>query len=153
MYWHLTLIVLFESCIFREYADRSRNRCWVMAIAQNTNNLWLIGPPDWLAEWVEHPSPVLGDQGIRTSWLRIQTLCVRTLVESKQWLKNWYLLLPSLVLSFIKIRQGLVGQCQDIMNEWNSRSWCRWPGVPVRQHYKVTMSTYCHNFVPVLIWP
>ena len=23
---------------------------------------------------------------------------------------------------------------------WNSRSWCRWPGFPVGQHYKVTMS-------------
>ena len=28
------------------------------------------------------------------------------------------------------------------MTEWDGRSWCWWPGVPVRQHNKVTMSVH-----------
>ena len=28
-----------------------------------------------------------------------------------------------------------------------------WPGFPVGQHYKITMSAHCHKLVPVLIWP
>ena len=35
--------------------------------------------PDEMTEWVERPSPVLGDREIQTSWVRI-------LVEPNQWL-------------------------------------------------------------------
>ena len=40
-------------------------------------------------------------------------------------------------------------QCQNNVTEWDSRSWCWWPGVPVTQYYKVAMSTHCHKLVPV----
>ena len=39
----------------------------------------------------------------------IQASCIRTLVESNQWLKNWYLSLPNHALGIIRIGQGLVG--------------------------------------------
>ena len=44
-------------------------------------------------------------------------------------------------------------QCQDNVIAWDIRSWCRWPGFPVEQHYKVIMNAHCHRTVPVLIWP
>ena len=49
------------------------------------------------------------------------------------------------------LRYGKVwfAQCQDNMTEWYSRSWCWQPGVPVKQHYKVTMSAHCHMLVLV----
>ena len=28
---------------------------------------------------------------------------------------------------------------------------CLWPGIPVRQHYKVTMNEQCHKSVPILM--
>ena len=56
-----------------------------------------LGWPGGMAEWIERPSPVLVDCGIRT------------LVESNQWFKNLYLSLPSQALSIIRIGQGLVG--------------------------------------------
>ena len=31
------------------------------------------------------------------------------------------------------------------MTEWDSRSWCWRPVVPLRQHYKVTMCAHCHK--------
>ena len=43
--------------------------------------------PEGMAEWVEHPPPILGYWGIRTS--RVQSL-----VEWNQGFKNWYLSLP-----------------------------------------------------------
>ena len=53
---------------------------------------------------------------------------------------------------FLARRSALLGQgkyclaqCQDNMTE----SWCWWPGVPVRQHYKVIISA-CFS-VPVLM--
>ena len=39
------------------------------------------------------------------------------------------------------------------LGAWDTWSWCWWPGVPMRQHYKVTMSVHCHKSVPILIWP
>ena len=50
--------------------------------------------PDQTAEWVEFPSPILVDWGIRTS-------VVRTLVKSKQWLKNVYFSLPALSVALL----------------------------------------------------
>ena len=41
--------------------------------------------------------------------------------------------------------------CQDNVCECDSRSWCQWPGVPLRQHYQVTMSAYCHKSVLALV--
>ena len=34
-------------------------------------SLALFNQPDGMAKWVEHPSPILGDQGIQTSPVRI----------------------------------------------------------------------------------
>ena len=34
------------------------------------NALTITPITDGMAEWVEHPSPILGDPGIRTSWVR-----------------------------------------------------------------------------------
>ncbi len=45
-----------------------------------------IWGPDGVAEWVEHPPPVLEDHGIRRSRVRVRTLRIRFLVESNQWL-------------------------------------------------------------------
>ena len=39
------------------------------------------------------------------------------------------------------------------MTEWDIRSWCWQPDLPVGQHYKVPMSVHCHKSVPVQIWP
>ena len=33
------------------------------------------------------------------------------------------------------------------MTGWDNRSWCWWPGVLLRQHYKVTMSVHSHKSV------
>ena len=72
---------------------------------------------------------MLENHRIRRSWVRVRTLRIRFLVDSNQRLKNLYLSLPSLVLGIIRRGQGLY-----------SRSWCRWPVVPLRQHYKS-----CHD--------
>ena len=43
-----------------------------------------------------------------------------------------------------------VAQCKDNMTEWDSRSWCRRPGVPVKLglllgvHVKLTASVHIH---------
>ena len=58
--------------------------------------------PDGMAKWVECPSPILRDQGDSKS-------LVGTLVESKQWLKNWYLSFPSQVLGIARIGNWWVG--------------------------------------------
>ena len=86
---------------------------------------------EW-AKWVERPSPIFLDREIQTCW-------GWTLVEPNQWLKNWYLSLPSQVLSIISIGQ-VKAQCQGNVTEWDISSWWCWPGLPVRQHYKVAMS-------------
>ena len=59
--------------------------------------------------------------------------------------ENWYLSLPSQMLSVIRLRQGLVGSVSDQENV------TEWAGFPVGQHYKVTMSVHCHKSVPMLI--
>ena len=68
--------------------------------------------PAWVTGCVERPSPSFGDRRIRTSR-------VRTLVESKQWIKNAYLLLPNLALAIVSIGQTLTGN----VTEWDIRSW------------------------------
>ena len=50
----------------------------------------------------------------------------------------------------IRIEQGLV-QNQDNVTEWDIMSWYWWPGVPVKQYYKVTMNVHCHISVAMLI--
>ena len=37
------------------------------------------------------------------------------------------------------------------VTEWDIMSWRWWPGLPVRQCYKFTMSSHCHNSVHVVI--
>ena len=39
-------------------------------------------------------------------------------------------------------------QCPDNGTEWDSRSQCQWPGVPIRQSSKFAMSAHCHTSVP-----
>ena len=51
--------------------------------------------------------------------------------------KDWYLSLPSLALSIIKIVQILVSSYQDNVTGWDIRPWCRWYNFPMGQHYKV----------------
>ena len=46
-----------------------------------------------------------------------------------------------------------LAKCQDNVTDCDMRSWCWWHGLPVGQHYKVTMITHCHKSVSVLIWP
>ena len=45
-----------------------------------------------------------------------------------------------------------LAQCQDNVSEWDIRSWCWQPGLPVGWHYKV-MSIHCHKSILVLMWP
>ena len=94
---------------FRDQDPIQTMRCMVVeptpCIYIYVHCLW----PDGVARWVEHLSPVLEDQGIWTSRVWIRTLRVWTMVESNHWLKNWYLLLPSMALAIIRIGQGLVG--------------------------------------------
>ena len=83
--------------------------------------------------------------------------------QSNQWLKNWYLSLPSQALAIIRIGQGLgkdwartgqglgkdwLAQGQDNVTEWDHGAGCL-----IFQHYKVAMSAHCQKFIPVLIWP
>ena len=43
-------------------------------------------------------------------------------------------------------------QCQDIVTDWGSKSWCRRPGVlALMTHYKVVMSAHDLKSVPVLV--
>ena len=36
-------------------------------------------------------------------------------------------------------------QCQDKVTDWDIKSWCWRPGVPVGQQYKVAMSAHCRK--------
>ena len=102
--------------------------------------------PDGMAEWIEHPSPILGDQGIRTSWLR-------SLVQSIQWFRDWYLLvLPARRLALLGYGTDWLAQYQDNMTDWKSGHGAGWPGFTVGWHYKFTMIVHCHKLVPILIW-
>ena len=56
----------------------------------------------------------------------------------------------SLVPSRVKPMDWLA-QWKDNITEWDIRSWCWQPGLPVGQHYKVTMILHCHKSVPVLM--
>ena len=40
-----------------------------------------------------------------------------------------------------------LAQCHDNVTE----SWRRWPGLPVAQHYKLSISVYCHKSAPFII--
>ena len=42
--------------------------------------------------------------------------------------------------------------CQDNVTEWNIRSWCQRPSLPVGQYYKVAMSVHCDKLVLTLMW-
>ena len=69
------------------------------------SELWatpLCTQPDGMAEWVERLPPILGDRGIRPSW-------IRTVVELNQWLTNWYLSFPSQALGNMRIGKGPIG--------------------------------------------
>ena len=46
-----------------------------------------------------------------------------------------------------------LAQCQDNATEWDIRLWCWRSHLPVRQHYEVIISTYCHTSWTILIWP
>ena len=88
-----------------------------------------------MAEWVEHPSPILVEQGLNSSnWWD------QTLIQSNQWLKNVFLSLPWQALDIIRLGQGLVDTVPG----------CYWFGLPRGQHDKVVMSVHCHKPVPVL---
>ena len=72
---------------------------------------------DRMADLVERLFPVLGDWGD-------SDLMLQTLVNSKQWLKNWYLSLPSQVLGIIRIGERLVG---SVLGQ------CDWVGYQVME--------------------
>ena len=135
-------------------ADRSATKCLVASPLRHqvfyTSYIYIYTHTSHgQAEWVEHPPPVLGDQRIRRSLVWIQTSQFWILVESNQWLQNWHVSPPSLVLGIIRIGQGLVDSLSDNVTEQDSRSWCQWSGVPVRWQYKVAMSVHDHKLVYV----
>ena len=71
---------------------------------------------------------------------------IRRLIPCRVKLMTWYLLFPSLAHGSNRIGQGLVSLSVWIM--WLSGSWCRCL-ISVGQHYRVSMSTYCHKSVPL----
>ena len=73
----------------------------------------------------------------------------RTLVESNEWLKIWYLFLPSQVLDIIRIMQGTSWLSVRIM--WLSGISGHGGGSRVSQvgqHYKDAMNVHNHKSVP-----
>ena len=67
--------------------------------------------------------------------------------DSNLWLKNVYLSLSSKALSIIRI---WLAQCEDNVTEWDIRSWCWPPDLPVGQHYEV--ATVCTVTSRYLSW-
>ena len=55
-------------------------------------------------------------------------------------LKLTYLLVTSWHMALLGYGKDRLAQCQDSMTEWDIRSWCRWPGLPVRQHFNMAVS-------------
>ena len=51
-------------------------------------------------------------------------------------------------LALLDQGKDCLAQYQDNVMEGDIRSWCRWSGLPVGQHYKVTMRVHCHMSVP-----
>ena len=86
---------------------------------------------------------VLGRSGIRTPRLKpyLSQTCALKIYTFH------YLARCSALLRYEK---DWFTQCQDNGTEWDIRSWCKWPGFPVGQDYKVTMSADCHKSVPIL---
>ena len=95
--------------------------------------------------------PMLEDQGIRTSWLESRSC------EFIPW-SGQTIDFKIDTCRFLAWRSALgyskdwLAQCQDNVTEWDNRSWCWQPGVPVRQHYKIAMCTHCHKSIPQSPW-
>ena len=94
---------------------------------------------DGMAEWVEHPYPILRDQRVRSSQsndlkINICHLLTRHFVLLGQ-SKDWF------------------AKCQDNVTEWDFRAWCWQSEFPVGQHSQVAMSVYYHKSVSVLKCP
>ena len=53
----------------------------------------------------------------------------------------------------LSLTEASLSQCQDTVTERDIRSWGRSPGLPVSQHYKVTMSVHCQSKVSILMSP
>ena len=68
--------------------------------------------------------------------------------------QNSYLSISSLPFGITRIEhvKGWFAQYQDNVTESEIESCCRWPDLPVGQHYKVTMNAHCHKSVPVVVW-
>ena len=98
-----------------------------------------------MAEWVERPSPVLGDRGIRNHWFEPWSSQIKNLKINT----SHFLTRHSALFGWVK---DWLAQCQDNVTRCDIRSCCWWPGFPVGLHYKVTMSVHCHKSVPILIW-
>ena len=84
------------------YPDNYARIILIQHINMYAEGICILFWPDKVAEWVERPSPILGDQGIRTSQVHVWS-------ESNRWLKNWYLPLPWNKLDILRTEQGLVG--------------------------------------------
>ena len=97
-----------------------------------------------IAKWVELPSPVWEIRGFGPMGLNPG--------RSKNDIKiyTWCFLVRS--LSLLGYGKDRLAQCRDNVTEWNFGSWCCWPCLSVRQHYKVYMDVPCHKSVAILIW-
>ena len=133
-----SILTLSQAVLYKWWLSaRQDNDAWILCIlgwGLNTQaSTLLIELPDAMAEWAEHPSPALGEWGI-------QTCQVRALVESNQWLKNWYLPPPSQVLGIIRYGHGLVGSVLELCDwvEYQVMVLAAWSSAG--QHYKVSMS-------------
>ena len=54
-------------------------------------------------------------------------------------------------LALLGLGNDCLAKCQDNVTEWDIRLWCWWPGFPVGQQYKATVSVHCHKSVRVLM--
>ena len=141
-----------EDQVFEPLAESSDlSLCLTQVVSRKATKYSAIWDTQWshvltLQTWWSNKS------SIRLLFLEIRKseLCKLT-----QWLKNWYVSLPSQVLGIIRLGYGTGWLTVRIiwLIFWDIMSWCWWPGIPLEQHLKVAMTVYCHKLVLAQIWP
>ena len=86
-------------------------------------------------------------------WLNRERVGVRIPAESNQWPTKVILAVTQSNARHVREGNDCLAQYHDSMTEWNITSWCRPPGLPVGQHYKVAMRAHCHKSVFVVMRP
>ena len=135
------------SSIFQhvQNSHRPNQACWPDLNGDHICHLLLVNQSEWPNEKCIHLPfwKIVESEGLGSNLgLAVFEPWLSQTIEFKIDLAWWSALLG--------LGKDWLAQCQHNATEWNSRSWCQQPGVPGRQHYKVTMSAYCHKSVPTL---